>query len=189
MYIDNCIKYYDLYIPFIFGPLFTLSGGYPQRDESLIPFLTKLCNWRMDVSPERRLGCAKIGSGWPRSSPAHGNTRGFSKWRFRKWRFLEVKVEGSGAEGPNKEENSGRRRFWVFQGFHRFPEGSGARLSEVPPDTWGYLCSVDPICGTPAFPGVLSCWTHSCSTGALGLLGEEVDFDWKGWQEYLVRWA
>lgn len=93
------------------------------------------------------------------------------------------------AEGPNKEENSGRRRFWVFQGFHRFPEGSGARLSEVPPDTWGYLCSVDPICGTPAFPGVLSCWTHSCSTGALGLLGEEVDFDWKGWQEYIVRWA
>lgn len=125
----------------------------------------------------------------PRSSPEHGNTRGFSKWRFRKWRFLDVKVEGSEGEGPNKEENSGRRRFWVFQGFHRFPEGSGARLSEVPPDSWGYLCSVDPICGTPAFPGVLSCWTHSCSTGALGLLGEEVDFDWKGWQEYLVRWA
>lgn len=38
MYRYNCIKYYDLYIPFIFGPLFTLSGGYPQRDESLIPF-------------------------------------------------------------------------------------------------------------------------------------------------------
>ena len=117
---------------------------------------------------------------------------GFSKWRFRKW-----KVFGSegwrfwrSQQGPKQRKRILEGwRFWVFQGFHRFPEGFGARLSEVPPDSWGYLCSVDPICGTPAFPGVLSCWTHSCSTGALGLLGEEVDFDWKGWQEYLVRWA
>lgn len=175
MYIDNCIKYYDLYLSFLAPSLLFLVDTH--REMSLwSPF------WPSYATGE-----------WmflrPRSSPEHGNTRGFSKWRFRKWRFLDVKVEGSEGEGPNKEENSGRRRFWVFQGFHRFPEGSGARLSEVPPDSWGYLCSVDPICGTPAFPGVLSCWTHSCSTGALGLLGEEVDFDWKGWQEYLVRWA
>ena len=162
---------------------------------------------------------------------------GFPKGRFQKWRFLEVKVDGSGgAEGPNKEEDFGIRipclhfqrqslhvsyadkrapgshcvlnthyencfgtvsLFLVLEGegserstgFHRLPEGSGARLSEVPPDTRGYLfmfCRSDR--GTPA-EGVLSCWTHSCLTGALGLFGEEVGFDGKGWQGCLVRWV
>lgn len=153
MYRYNCIKYYDLYILYLsFSAPSLLFLVDTHREMSLwSPFWPSYATG--ECGPEAAQNMVTPGG-------------------FRKWRFLEVKAEGSeGAEGPNKEENSGRRRFWVFQGFHRFPEGSGARLSEVPPDSWGYLCSVDPICGTPAFPGVLSCWTHSCSTGALGLLG------------------
>ena len=135
-------------------------------------------------------GSAKIGSGWPRSSPEHGNTRGFSKWRFRKWRFLEVKVEGSeGAEGPNKEENSGRRRFWVSRGstgFQKVPEQGCQKYRLIPEAI--HVLSIRFVA-----PGRFQECYHAghilVQRAPWACWGEEVDFDWKGWQEYLVRWA
>lgn len=206
MYRYNCIKYYDLYILYLsFAAPSLLFLVDTHREMSLwSPFWPSYAtgetgNLKLGGMSgcfsgfRRRKGCycssAKIGSFcWPRSSPEQtpggfrsegSGNEGFWKWRLKVLKELKDPTRKRILEGEGSECSRGST------GFQKVPEQGCQKYRLIEAI---YVLSIRFV-APRRFQECYHAGHILVQRAPWACWGEEVDFDWKGWQEYLVRWA